>query len=370
MVFYWNLINTERGKGMNNQIIQSLNIGGKTTVDHQTIADTFNKHFIMIPDIINKNNIDKNYSTETHRNNQKVHCHFMANASQTSFPSMKFTCTTEKEINSIIKFFRPSNSSGYDEITMTILQACSPYITSPLNYICNRALLTGIFPDRLKFATVRPLFKKGDKRDISNYQPISLLPVFSKILERVLQTRLLKHLNDSNIFSSEQYGFRPGLNTDNATYQLTNEILYALNNKLLIGGIFCDLEKAFDCVNHKILLSKLKPYGITDNHYKLYKFYLANRCQTTLVYDQMGNAVTSTWVKVIHGVPQGSILGPLLFLLFINDLPKFMRDKFMPILFADDTSFLISHSNLFDIKNEIKTIFTNVMSGLKTIYFL
>ena len=203
----WNLINIERGKSMNNQIIQSLNIGGKTTADHQTIADTFNKHFIMIPDIINKNNIDKNYSTETQRNNQKVRCHFIANPSQTSFPSMKFTCTTENEINSIIKYFKSSNSSGYYEITMTILQACSLYITSPLNYICNRALLTGIFPDRLKFATVRPLFKKGDKRDISNYRPISLLPVFSKILERVMHTRLLKHLNDYNIFNSEQYGF-------------------------------------------------------------------------------------------------------------------------------------------------------------------
>jgi len=138
------------------------------------------------------------------------------------------------------------------------------------------------------------MLKKSDKRDISNYRPISLLPVFSKILERAMQTRLLKHLNDYNILCCEQYGFRPGLNTDNATYQLTNKILHALNNKLLIGGIFCDLEKAFDCVNHKILLSKLKIYGITDNHYKLYKSYLANKYQRTLVYDQMGNATTST----------------------------------------------------------------------------
>ena len=90
-------------------------------------------------------------------------------------------------------------------------------------------------------------------------------------------------MNDYNILSCEQYGFRPGLNTDNATYQLTDKILHALNNKLKIGGIFCDLEKSFDCVNQKILLSKLKIYGITDNHYKLYKSYLANRYQRTLV---------------------------------------------------------------------------------------
>ena len=114
-----------------------------------------------------------------------------------------------------------------------------------------------------------------------------------------------------------------------------------------------------------MLLSKLKTYGITDNHYKLYKSYLDNRYQRTLVYDQKGNAITSTWAKVIHGVPQGSILGPLLFLLFINDLPMFMRAKSTPILFADDTSILISHSNLFDFRNKIQLIFTNLNEWFK-----
>jgi len=111
---------------------------------------------------------------------------------------------------------------------------------------------------------------------MSNYRPISILTSFSKMFEKVRQTGLLKHLTDHNILSKDKHGFRTKLNTDNAIYQLNNEILNALNNNLLLGGIFGDLEKAFDCVNCKILLPKLESYGITDNHYKLYKSYLTN----------------------------------------------------------------------------------------------
>jgi hypothetical protein len=172
-----------------------------------------------------------------------------------------------------------------------------------------------------------------------------------------MQTRLLKHLTDHNIFSNEQFVFRTKLQIDNATCQLTNEILNALNNKLLIGGIFCHLEKAFDCVNHRILLSKLEFYGITGNHYKLYKCYLANRHQRTLLYDGNDSITTSNWDKITHGVPQGSGLRPLLFLISINDFPKFVKDKSVPSLFADDTSILLSHSNPTDFKFDINTVF-------------
>jgi hypothetical protein len=131
---------------------------------------------------------------------------------------------------------------------------------------------------RLKYATIRPLFKKGNKDDINNYRAISILTSFSKIFQKVMQTRPLKHLTDNNILVKEQYGFGTNLKADSAIYHLTNEILNALNDNFSIGGIFCDLEKAFECVNHNILLTKLEFYGITVNHYKLYKSYLIDRC--------------------------------------------------------------------------------------------
>jgi len=139
-------------------------------------------------------------------------------------------------------------------------------------------------------------------------------------------------------------------------YQLTDEILNALRNHLLIDGIFCDLDKAIDCVNHTILISKLEFYGITGKHDKLCKFYLTNRYQRIPLYNENGNITTSTWAKIEHGVPQGSILGPLLFLTFINDLPKFVNDKSVPIVFADVTSILLSHSNPTDFNNNINTV--------------
>ena len=130
-----------------------------------------------------------------------------------------------------------------------------------------------------------------------------------------------------------------------------------MNNNLLIGGIFCNLEKAFHCVNHKILLTKLEFYGVTGNHYKLYKSNLIDRYQRTLLYNDNINITTSTWSKVEHGVPQGLVFVPLLFLIFINDLLKFINAKSVPILSADDTSILVSHSNLMVFYNTINTVF-------------
>ena len=158
-----------------------------------------------------------------------------------------------------------------------------------------------------------------------------------------MQRQIVKHLTNHNILSSEQYGFILVLKMDNATYKLTTEILNDMNSKLLVGGIFCDLEKAFDCVNHDILLSKLKFYGPGDKDLAPYQSYQVNRhCSTAIYNDSENSNKVSNWAKVRNEVPQGSVLGPLLFLLYVNDLRKIINKTSKPTIFADDPSILFA----------------------------
>jgi len=207
---------------------------------------------------------------------------------------------------------------------------------------------------------MKPLHKNGDGCEVSNCRPVSLLTSFSKIFEMVMQTRILKHLTKYNILSPKPYGFRIGLKTDNAIYKLTTEILNALNNKLLVGEIFCDVEKACDCVDNDTLLSKLKFCGISDKDLAICHFCLDNRHFRTAIYnDSSYSNKVSNWAKVRHGIPQGSVLGPLLFLLYINDLTKIINKTSSPIIFADDTSILFAHSNLIDFNKNIHIVFAS-----------
>jgi hypothetical protein len=219
--------------------------------------------------------------------NMESRTHFIEQAFNRLYPSMECKYTT-KEIERIIKSLKANNSYGYDEISTKILKISCPFLSSPINYICNKMLFWGLFPDRLKYAIIKPQHK-DDVCEVSNYGLVSLLTSFSKVFETVMQRRILKHLTSYNILSTEQFGFRLGLRTDNATYKLTTEILNAMNNKLLVGRIFCDLEKAFDCVNHDILLSKLNFYGVSDKGLTLYQSYLDNRYCRAAIYNDREN---------------------------------------------------------------------------------
>jgi hypothetical protein len=187
---------------------------------------------------------------------------------------MKLRNTAKYEIEKIIHSSKCKNSYGYDEISARLLKASTPYVSSPLTYMFNKILSTGIFPDRLKYSEVKPLYKKGDKTQFSNYRPIALLTSFSKIIESIIYKRLYCHLINNNILVNEQFGFSGKLSTEMVTYTLANNVLFSLDRKNVIGGLFCDLQKAFDCVNHNILLAKMEFYGISGILNKLMRSHL------------------------------------------------------------------------------------------------
>jgi hypothetical protein len=177
------------------------------------------------------------------------------------FPLQSLITQQLKKLKKIINTLKIKGSSGYDEISTKILKTSAPFNSSPLYYICNKSILSGTFPTQLKYAVVKPLLKKGDRKNVANYRAMSLLTSFSKVFEKIIYDRLLKHIETNNILVDEHFGFRITSSTDKASYKITDKILNALNNRVMVGGIFCDLQKAFECVNHNILLTKVEFCG-------------------------------------------------------------------------------------------------------------
>ena len=225
-------------------------------------------------------------------------------------------------------------------LNITLLKNVKNLLIIPLTKLINESFRTGVFPDTLKVACVIPIFKKGDKDDLGNYRPISLLPIITKIFEKAIKNQIVKYLEKHEILNKYQYGFREKLSTSDAILRFTEHTLDCFENGRYSASLFCDLSKAFDCVSHAILLKKLNTFNFNASSIKLIKSYLENRKQSVRLEDEISSEL---YVKA--GVPQGSILGPVLFLIYINDLPNALGN-IACLLYADDTTLSMSHHNL------------------------
>ena len=296
-------------------------------------ANKFNEYFTTIADKITD---DLNTSDRD--------CTYYTNDSNFIF---SFSDIFVHDVLKIVSGLESKSSQDMFGLSNFLLKKIIENIALPLSHILNLSLQSGEIPSEFKKAKVKPIFKLNSKDSdllstMSNYRPISLLPIFSKILEKLVALRLTKFLDENNLLYKHQYGFQRKKSTLHPMIHLLNKIAENDNEKKITIGVFCDLQKAFDCCSHKILLIKLSKLGVRGRELKWFENYLKNREQFVSVND--GN---SNLRYITKGVPQGSILGPLLFLIYINDLAN--CTSLFTLLFADDTSFLISGKKLNEV---------------------
>ena len=337
----WQIIKNIVNKNKASQLQTKFKLNdGSFTTDGYVISNKFNDFFV---------NIGPNLAAKIPEQNLSP-LDFM---DQPLLNSIYLSEVTSEEINNILKSLK-NGAAGYDELNACLLKHISPFITEPLKYLSNLSLSEGIFPTELKLANVIPLYKADDAFLFNNYRPVSLLCVISKVFEKVMYNRLIDFLETFAILNNSQFGFRKMHSTHMALMTLMNRLISSLENDEYILGIFLDFSNAFDTVDHVILLKKLAHYGIRGTALKWFESYLSNREQYVTY-----NGISSSKQRIKCGVPQGSILGPLLFLIYINDLCLVCKHT-SAILFADDT-------NLFTSGKDLKSLEITTNSELSRI---
>ena len=314
--------------------ITELSFDGETVTDNLQMANKLNNFFVSMAD-----DIVKNINPPL----QGDHTIHMPNIES----SFIFNHITPLTLKDIVSEMENKVSSDLFEMSNSLIKKIINVVAEPLCHIFNRSLTTGYIPVQLKDAKVVPIYKLNQKSGTykklpANYRPISLLPIISKLLEKVVGKQLLDFLAANKIIHKHQYGFQPNKSTIHPMVHLLNEIGSAKKDKKVSIGIFMDISRAFDCISTPIMLKKLEKIGIKNRALEWFKNYLSGRRQCTIIND-----IKSGFLETKRGVPQGGIISPILFLIYINDLP--LATEMLTLLFADDSNFLIHGKSLEEI---------------------
>ena len=342
----WKLINDLNSRHYRtSSYIKEVKIDDQIVNSPNQLAETFNTYF---------SNVGSNLSDKIPSSADSNPEDYLDPTDETfslQFPSVN-------TVTRLLKTIDEKKSAGLDNIPNKLLKIAAEVVAPSLTKIFIQSIITGIFPEEWKEARVSPLYKSGAKNDPSNYRPISVIPTVSKIYEKIIYDQLYDYLNTYNLLTCCQSGFRSFHSTLTALLEATNDWSVNIDNGMLNGVVFIDLKKAFDTIDHEILLLKLSNYGVDSTSLKLFQSYLTNRSQKCKVNGELSNSSPLTC-----GIPQGSSLGPLLFLIYINDLPNCL-DMAKPRMFADDTSVSYACDSLDEIQNVINSELKNLNSWL------
>ena len=338
----WNILKDmgagKKGSTRSNSI--GLEVNGEVSFDKATVAEKFNNFFVTVASsLVSKLPFSPGrYGLDFVENFYR--------SRQVKQNAFGLSQVNEDDVLKLLMKINTCKSTGLDNLPAKFIKEVAPVICKPLTHIINLSIMSGDIPSDMKNARVVPIYKKNSKTEVGNYRPVSILSVISKIFERIVYDQLEKYLKDESLLYEFQSGFRPSFSTDTCLIHLSDYIRKEWDKGNFTGMVVLDLQKAFDTVNHTILLGKLRAVGLAENSIKWFDSYLTGRNQVVDI-----DGVYWEPREVTCGVPQGSILGPLLFLVYVNDMVSAVNCKLL--LYADDSALMVSHRDVEVIQERL-----------------